>query len=109
MRASVLDRGNGELAGLLTGRPGSEPILLDLENASAFVESLDPGRGWFRCRRLLADFLWLELRRTLPSEVPVPHRRAAERHLLAAERTRPTVVAVTVSGGELFLVIRGPG
>ena len=32
-----------------------------------------------------------------------------ERHLLVAEGTRPTVVAVTVSGGELFLVIRGPG
>jgi len=78
LRTSVLDRVNGGLAGLLTGRPGSEPILLDLENASAFVESLDPGRGWFRYRRLLADFLWLELRRTLPSEVPVPHRRAAE-------------------------------
>jgi len=31
------------------------------------------------------------------------------RHFLAAERTRPTVVAVTVSGGDLILVIRGPG
>ena len=26
-----------------------------------------------------------------------------------ASRTRPTVVAVTVSGGDLILVIRGPG
>ena len=66
---------NGELAGLLTDRPGSEPILLDLEDANTFVESLDPGRGWFRCHRLLADFLRLELRRTLPAEVPVLHRR----------------------------------
>jgi hypothetical protein len=32
-----------------------------------------------------------------------------ERHLLVAERTRPTVVAVTVSGGDLILVICGPG
>ena len=74
----MLDRVNGELAGLLTDRPGSEPILLDLEDANAFVESLDPGRGWFRYHRLLADFLRLELRRTLPAEVPVLHRRAAE-------------------------------
>jgi LuxR family transcriptional regulator, maltose regulon positive regulatory protein len=57
---------------------GSEPILLDIEDANAFVESLDPGGGWFRYHRLLADFLRLELRRTLPAEVPVPHRRAAE-------------------------------
>jgi LuxR family maltose regulon positive regulatory protein len=78
LRTSLLDRVNGELADLLTGRPGSERILLDLEDANAFVESLDPGRAWFRYHRLLADFLRLELRRTLPAEVPVLHRRAAE-------------------------------
>jgi protein-disulfide isomerase len=32
-----------------------------------------------------------------------------ERHLLVGETDVPTVVAVTVSGGGLFLVIRGPG
>jgi LuxR family maltose regulon positive regulatory protein len=78
LRTSPLDRVNGELAGLLTGRPDSERILLDLEDANAFVESLDPGRAWFRYQHLLADFLRLELRRTLPAEVPVLHRRAAE-------------------------------
>ena len=72
------DRVDGELADLLTGRPGSERILLDLEDANAFVESLDSERAWFRYHHLLADFLRLELRRTLPAEVPVLHRRAAE-------------------------------
>jgi LuxR family maltose regulon positive regulatory protein len=78
LRTSLLDRVNGELADLLTGRPGSERILLELEDANAFVESLDPDRAWFRYHHLLADFLRLELRRTLPAEVPVLHRRAAE-------------------------------
>jgi LuxR family maltose regulon positive regulatory protein len=78
LRTSLLDRVNGELADLLTGRPGSERILLDLEDANAFIESLDPERAWFRYHHLLADFLRLELRRTLPAEVPVLHRRAAE-------------------------------
>jgi LuxR family maltose regulon positive regulatory protein len=78
LRTCLLDRVNGELAGLLTGRPGSERILLDLEDANAFVESTDPGRSWFRYHHLLADFLRLELRRTLPEQVPVLHRRAAE-------------------------------
>src|SRR5258707_1667281 len=73
----LLDRVNGELADLLTGRPGSEQILLDLEDANAFVESLDPGRTWFRYHHLFADFLRLELRRTLPDQVPALHRRAA--------------------------------
>jgi LuxR family maltose regulon positive regulatory protein len=77
LRTSVLDRVNGELADLLTGRPGSELILLDLEDANAFVESLDPGRTWFRYHHLFADLLRLELRRTLPGEVPALHRRAA--------------------------------
>src|SRR6266511_2344329 len=77
LRTSLLDRVNGELADLLTGRPGSERILLALEDANAFVVSLDPERTWFRYHHLLGDLLRLELRRTLPEEVPALHRRAA--------------------------------
>jgi LuxR family maltose regulon positive regulatory protein len=77
LRTCLLDRVNGELADLLTGRPGSERILLDLEDANAFVVSLDPGRTWFRYHHLFADLLRLELRRRLPEEVPALHRRAA--------------------------------
>ena len=77
LRTSLLDRVNGELADLLTGRPGSERILLELEDANSFVESLDPERTWFRYHRLFADLLRLELRRTLPGDVPELHRRAA--------------------------------
>jgi LuxR family maltose regulon positive regulatory protein len=77
LRTSLLDGVNGELADLLTGRPRSEQILLDLEDANAFVESLDPGRTWFRYHHLFADLLRLELRRTLPAEIPALHRRAA--------------------------------
>src|SRR5690348_2218112 len=68
LRTCLLDRVNGELADLLTGRAGSERILLDLEDANAFVVSLDPGRTWFRYHHLFADLLRLELRRTLRSE-----------------------------------------
>ena len=78
LRTSLLDRVNGELADLLTGRPGSERILLALEDANAFVVSLDPERTWFRYHHLFADLLRLELRRTLPEEVPALHRRAAD-------------------------------
>ena len=78
LRTSLLDRVNGELADLLTGRPGNERILLDLEDGNAFVVSLDPDRTWFRYHHLVGDFLRLELRRTRPEEVPALHRRAAE-------------------------------
>ena len=78
LRTSLLDRVNGELADLLTGRAGSERVLLDLEDANAFVVSLDPERTWFRYHRLFGDLLRLELRRTLPEQVPVLHLRAAQ-------------------------------
>ena len=78
LRTCLLDRVNGELADLLTGRPGSERILLELEDANAFVVSLDPERTWFRYHHLFADLLRLELRRTLPEEMPALHRLAAE-------------------------------
>jgi LuxR family maltose regulon positive regulatory protein len=96
LRTCLLDRINGELADLLTGRPGSERILLDLEDANAFVVSLDPGRTWFRYHHLLADFLRLELRRTLPAEVPALHLLAADwfaGHGQAAEAVRHTQAA----------------
>jgi LuxR family maltose regulon positive regulatory protein len=96
LRTSLVDRVNGELADLLAGRSGSERMLLALEDANAFVVSLDAQRTWFRYHQLLADFLRLELRRRLADEVPDLHRRAAQwfadhglvveavRHLLAA-------------------------
>jgi LuxR family transcriptional regulator, maltose regulon positive regulatory protein len=77
LRTSLVDRMNGELADLLAGRSGSEQMLLELEDANAFVASLDAQRTWFRYHHLLADFLQLELRRTSADEVPDLHRRAA--------------------------------
>src|SRR5246500_3336762 len=96
LRTSLVNRMNGELADVLTGRSGSEQMLLELEDANAFVVSLDAERTWFRYHQLLADFLRLELRRTLADEIPALHRRAARwfadhgdaveavRHMLAA-------------------------
>ena len=78
LRTSLLDRVNGDLGDLLTGRSGSERILLDLEDANAFVVSLDPKRTWFRYHHLFGDLLRLELRRVMPDQVPALHRRAAE-------------------------------
>ncbi|MEA2497403.1 MAG: LuxR family transcriptional regulator, maltose regulon positive regulatory protein, partial [Thermoleophilaceae bacterium] len=77
LRTSLVDRMNAELADLLAGRSGSEQMLLELEEANAFVVSLDAQRTWFRYHQLLADFLRLELRRTLADEVPDLHRRTA--------------------------------
>jgi LuxR family maltose regulon positive regulatory protein len=96
LRTSIVDRLNAELADLLTGRPGSEQLLLTLEDANAFVVSLNPDRTWFRYHQLLADFLGLELRRRFADEVPELHRRAAQwfdDHGYVIEAVRHTLAA----------------
>jgi LuxR family maltose regulon positive regulatory protein len=91
LRTSIVPRLNGSLADRLADRSDAEQILLDLEDANAFVVSLDRSRTWFRYHQLLADFLRLELRRTLGEELPGLHRRAAgwfteQGHVLDAAR-----------------------
>ena len=78
LRTSVLERVNGALADLLVGGSGSERILHALEDANAFVVSLDASRSWFRYHHLFADLLRLELRRTDPEAVGELHRAAAD-------------------------------
>jgi LuxR family transcriptional regulator, maltose regulon positive regulatory protein len=77
LRTSVMEEVNGELADLLTGSSGGERVLQDLEEANAFVVSLDVARSWFRYHHLFAGLLQLELRRTEPGEVAALHERAA--------------------------------
>jgi LuxR family maltose regulon positive regulatory protein len=78
LRTSILERVSGPLADRLTGVSGSERILWELEDAGAFVVSLDAERSWFRYHHLFADLLALELRRTSPQELPGLHTIAAE-------------------------------
>jgi LuxR family transcriptional regulator, maltose regulon positive regulatory protein len=78
LRTGVLERVNGELADVLTGDEGGERVLQDLEEANAFVVSLDAARSWFRYHQLFADLLRLELRRSEPGQVTGLHAAAAD-------------------------------
>jgi LuxR family maltose regulon positive regulatory protein len=78
LRTSILERVNGELADLLTGDKGGERFLQDLEQANAFVISLNGSRSWFRYHQMFAGLLQLELRRAASDEVAALHRTAAE-------------------------------
>jgi LuxR family maltose regulon positive regulatory protein len=73
----VLERVSGPLADALSGGTGSERVLQELEEANAFVTSLDAGRSWFRYHHLFADLLRLELRRSDPASIGPLHRKAA--------------------------------
>jgi len=90
LRTSILTRVSGPLADFLTGAFGSERILQQLEDANAFVRSLDVGRTWFRYHQLFAELLQLELRRTSPTLTQSLHRAAAEWH----EQEGDTVEAI---------------
>jgi LuxR family maltose regulon positive regulatory protein len=78
LRTSILERVNGELADLLTGDAGGERVLQDLEEANAFVTSLDVPRSWFRYHQMFAGLLALELRRAEPGQLAGLHRAASE-------------------------------
>ena len=77
LSTSILDRVNSELADLLSESNGSDQILLGLEDANAFVVSLDRERTWFRYHPLFRELLRLELRRTTPAQIPKLHQLAA--------------------------------
>lgn len=78
LRTSILDRVNGSLADRLVETTGSERTLLELEDAGAFVFSIDRQRRWFRYHSLFGDLLQLELRRAEPGRIQQLHHAAAE-------------------------------
>jgi len=54
---SMLDRLNGSLCDAVTGDPGSQLLLEDLERRSLFVVPCDDRREWFRYHHLFAEVL----------------------------------------------------
>ncbi len=97
LRTSVLDRVSGPLADVLTGRPGGERVLQDLEQAGAFVVSLDGRRSWFRYHQLFADLLKLELRRAEPNEQAALNGAAAR---WLAEHGHPNDAVLQAQAGQ---------
>ncbi len=78
LRTSVLKQVSGPLADVLRGRSGGERILQELEQAGAFVVSVDARRSWFRYHQLFAELLQLELRSSAPGELLALHGAAAQ-------------------------------
>jgi LuxR family maltose regulon positive regulatory protein len=106
LRTSLTDRVSGGLADALTGTTGSDRILLELEEANAFVVALDAGRTWFRYHNLFAGLLRLELRRTHAAEIPALHRIAAgwfAEHALPADAVRHLQAAADWPGAARLL------
>ena len=77
LETSVLERLSGELCDAVTGRPGSQALLEQVERAGLFVVPLDEVRGWWRYHHLFADLLRARLQQEQPGRIPEVHRNAA--------------------------------
>ena len=77
LETSVLDRLSGELCDAVTGRPGSQALLEQVEHAGLFLTPLDEVRGWWRYHHLFADLLRARLEAEQPGRVARLHRNAA--------------------------------
>ena len=77
LETSVLERLSGELCDAVTGRPGSQALLEQVERAGLFLVPLDEVRGWWRYHHLFADLLRARLQQEQPGRVSGLHRNAA--------------------------------
>ena len=120
LETSVLERLSGELCDTVTGRPGSQALLEQVERAGLFVVPLDEVRGWWRYHHLFADLLRARLQAEQPGRVLALHRNAAAwyaehgladdaiRHALAAREMTLAARLVEQHFDEVFY-LRGEG
>ena len=76
LETSVLERLSGALCDAVTGRPGSQALLEQIEREGLFLVPLDEVRGWWRYHHLFADLLRARLGQQ-PGQAAELHRRAA--------------------------------
>ena len=96
LETSVLERLSGSLCDAVTGRPGSQALLEQVERAGLFLVPLDEVRGWWRYHHLFADLLRARLREEQPGLVGQLHCNAAawcQEHGLADDAIRQAVAA----------------
>ncbi len=96
LQTSVLERLSGSLCDAVTGKPGSQSMLEDLERAHLFVVALDDRRAWYRYHHLFADLLYSRLQQSEPRLLPELHRRAShwyEEHGLILEAVQHAIRA----------------
>ena len=96
LETSVLERLSGSLCDAVTGRPGSQALLEQVERAGLFLLPLDEIRGWWRYHQLFADLLQARLREEQPGRVGQLHRNAAawcQEHGLADDAIRHAAAA----------------
>jgi LuxR family maltose regulon positive regulatory protein len=98
LATSILDRLNGRLCDVVTGEPGSQALLEDLERRNLFVVALDDRREWFRYHHLFADVLQRQSNARDPNGARVAHQRASDWH--EAEGSHADAVRHAIAAGD---------
>jgi LuxR family maltose regulon positive regulatory protein len=114
LQISVLDEMCADLVSCLTGEPGAQLVLEDLERESMFLVPLDDRREWFRFHHLFRDLLRFRLRAEDPGaearllgQAADWHRRRGEaspavEYLTRAEKWQDALDLIMARGSEVF-------
>ncbi|MDR3575879.1 MAG: AAA family ATPase [Anaerolineaceae bacterium] len=78
LQTSILDRLNGALCDAVTGQPGSQQILVQLEHDGLFISALDNKACWFKYHSVLADLLQRRQRQSCPDGIFKAYKRASQ-------------------------------
>lgn len=96
LSTAVLDRLSGPLCDAVTGEPGGQATLAELDRDNLFVVALDDERRWYRYHHLFAEALRALLDVERPGEAAALHLRASiwfEQHGLPREAIRHALAA----------------
>ncbi len=80
LRTSILERLCGPLCDTVTGEPGGQLRLEELDRANLLIVPLDEERRWYRYHALFAEILRTRLGMLRPDEVAGLHARASAWH-----------------------------
>ena len=77
LQTAILERLCGSLCEAVTGEPGGQAMLEQLEEANLFLVSLDDERQWYRYHQLFTEMLRQRLQHMQPDQVARLHQRAS--------------------------------
>ena len=106
LETSVLERLSGPLCDAVTGRPGGQELLAQVERAGLFLMPLDEVRGWWRYHQLFADLLRIRMQQEQPGQAGRLHRNAAawfDQHGLADDAIRHAVASGELAWAALLI------
>ncbi|MEM7803239.1 MAG: helix-turn-helix transcriptional regulator, partial [Chloroflexota bacterium] len=99
LNTSILDKFSAPLCDAVTGRKGSQEILLQLERSNMLIVPLDDQRQWFRYHHLFAEVLQAHASLELSDQLADWHLRASR--WLEAENFWPEAIHHAQRSGDL--------